>query len=170
MNSNDQPIVRPSVRVILLNKLNEVLMLKADDPNTTERDGLCRTPFWFLVGGGLNSGESIEQAAIREVYEETGIKRHELTLGPLVWRGEVDLRFHGVLTRLDQHYVVAHTSSSEISFAHLEISEQAVIKEARWFSVWGLTTISEPVYPKELTQHLPAIVRKKYPEAPLTIK
>lgn len=30
--------------------------------------------FWFIPGGGIKTGESIEDAAVREVWEEAGVK------------------------------------------------------------------------------------------------
>lgn len=167
-NSTD-PFIRPSARVILLNPNNEVLLLKADDPKTIEKGGVYRGPFWFLVGGGLQASESLEQAALREVYEETGIGHHEMTLGPLVWLNYLDLIIDGVAKQLHQHFFVATTSQSQISFAHHEPQEQAVIKEARWFSMDELKACQEPVYPRDLTKHLPALISREYPKIPLIV-
>ena len=47
--------------IIFRNNNKEVLLVKRRD-----------MPIWVLPGGGLEQGESPEQAAIREVYEETG--------------------------------------------------------------------------------------------------
>lgn len=33
----------------------------------------CDVPIWVLPGGGIDQGESPEEAAIREVFEETGL-------------------------------------------------------------------------------------------------
>lgn len=45
---------------------SHLLLVRHDDP-----DG--GAPYWVLPGGGREPGETLEQTAIREVYEETGI-------------------------------------------------------------------------------------------------
>ena len=37
-------------------------------------------PGWFMPGGGLKRGETLEQAARRETYEETGAQLKKVTL------------------------------------------------------------------------------------------
>ncbi len=44
--------------------------------------GRTRT-YWVLRGGGVEPGESGEQAVLCEMWEETGIEG--LPLGPLLW-------------------------------------------------------------------------------------
>jgi dihydroneopterin triphosphate diphosphatase len=45
----------------------------------TARPDLGLPPFWQGISGALEPGESFEQAARREVLEETGIQLNELT-------------------------------------------------------------------------------------------
>ena len=61
--------LRNGVGVALLNKDNKVFVGKRiDNPND----------FWQMPQGGIDKGESSLDAAIRELYEETGIKRVEV--------------------------------------------------------------------------------------------
>ena len=52
----------PSVTAIVTNPAGELLLVHKTDNNR-----------WALPGGGMDPGESIAQAAIRETKEETGI-------------------------------------------------------------------------------------------------
>ncbi|GGE50606.1 DNA mismatch repair protein MutT [Pullulanibacillus camelliae] len=63
-----RPIILPGAVVIMLNEHNEVLLQK-------RLDG-----YWGLPGGLMDLGESFEEAAKREVYEETGLKVDHLKL------------------------------------------------------------------------------------------
>jgi len=54
--------VVPSANVIVVNKQGEILMIRRTDNNN-----------WAVPGGGMDLGESITHAAVRETQEETGI-------------------------------------------------------------------------------------------------
>ena len=52
----------PSANVIVVNDQGEILMIRRTDNNN-----------WAVPGGGMDLGESITDAAVRETQEETGI-------------------------------------------------------------------------------------------------
>ncbi len=54
--------VVPSANVIVVNDHGEILMIRRTDNDN-----------WAVPGGGMDLGESITDAAVRETYEETGI-------------------------------------------------------------------------------------------------
>ena len=57
---------RPATRVLLLNRLDQILYLKARENSTGKA-------FWIMPGGGLEPQETFQDAAIQEVEEETGL-------------------------------------------------------------------------------------------------
>ena len=63
-----RPIILPGATVIMMNENDEVLLQK-------RRDG-----YWGLPGGLMDLGESFEEVAKREVFEETGLVVENLKL------------------------------------------------------------------------------------------
>lgn len=159
---------RRSIRVLLFNSENEILLLRAEDPTTTTVDGSYRGPFWFPVGGEIESGESIEEAARREVFEETGIT--EVKLGPLVWFGTFDLVLSGKPTRLFQEFIVGRTEQRETTLAHLTEAEKRVLTHARWFSLDEMGAYEEMIYPAILKTDLADIAAGNYPDEPIEVE
>lgn len=119
----------------------------ADDPKTTTVNGKYNGRFWFTIGGKIEDGESIEKAALRELYEETGLKGEEVILGPIVWFGEFDLILSGVATRLKQAFIVARTAKNNFTLENLTREEQAVVKRLDWFSLQKIQNSTEVIYP-----------------------
>jgi ADP-ribose pyrophosphatase YjhB (NUDIX family) len=53
----------PSVNVIVVNHAGAILLIRRTDNGN-----------WALPGGGIDLGESVAQAAVRETFEESGIE------------------------------------------------------------------------------------------------
>lgn len=66
---------RPCVGVMVINGAGKVWMgLRADAPDDAEGPG----EWWQMPQGGINEDEEIEAAALRELFEETGIVSVEI--------------------------------------------------------------------------------------------
>ncbi len=61
----------PAVRLIALNESGRVLILRRVSGSTAEG-------FWCLPGGKVDYGDTVEQAAVRELDEETGLRATKL--------------------------------------------------------------------------------------------
>lgn len=161
--------IRNSIKVILLNDKKEILLLQTSDPKTTSINKKYHGKFWSLIGGKIEESESLEQAVLREIHEETGIKKDEIELGPIVWFGEFDLILSGIPTHLKQKFIVAKTKQTKLSLDNLTQEEQKVIKKLEWFSLEKIKDCKEVIYPVLLPKYLPDIIAEKYPEKPLEI-
>ena len=72
---------REPARILLLDAENRVFLLKTHfDPEVQ------RKPRGIPPGGGIDEGETPVQAAIRELYEETGLVATEAELGAQIWQ------------------------------------------------------------------------------------
>jgi len=81
---------------------------------------------WQLPKGRIEPGESTEQAAIREVREETGVLGRVLALLPAIDYWFADGRMRRIRKHVD-YFLLAYVSGSEEDF------DAAEVDEARWF-------------------------------------
>ena len=69
-----EPIRRTTARVLPVNVEGEVLLLQDQDP---AHPGVLR---WISIGGAVDDGESLVEAALRELREETGIEAEPVSV------------------------------------------------------------------------------------------
>lgn len=81
--------MRTSSKLLVLDPQHRLLLLDSADPG---RPGLR---WWELPGGGIEPGETPEQAGVREVLEETGVTVPLAAVGPLQWRQEAAFSWRG---------------------------------------------------------------------------
>ena len=135
------PIRRRASRLVLLDPDDRVLLFRVRDP----RDG---GHFWITPGGGLNEGETPEEAAHRELFEETGLKG--IALGPAVWRGRRLFLFEGREYDQDETYFLARVAAFEVDVSGGEHYELDM--EHRWWSGDELVSTTEVVVPAGLAE------------------
>jgi 8-oxo-dGTP diphosphatase len=131
---------RPAARILLLDEAGRVLLFRFDPDD--------RPPFWCTPGGALDPGESYEDAARRELIEETGL---DLDCGPQVLRRLIDfVTLEGAEVTGDERYFLVRTPVTEISAAGHTPLEQIYMRSWRWFSRAEIAAHDERIYPEDL--------------------
>ena len=156
-------IKQNAARVVLLDKANRIFLMKASDPLDPAIE-----PWWQIPGGGVDAGEDIQTAAVRELYEEAGFK--DVTMGPCVWTQYVEFTFGGIDFKSNDFIYVANCETAEEwSPTKLEALEAAAFESAKWWELDDLLANEERVLPERLREFLPAIVAGDYPKEPIDI-
>ena len=147
MTSKNHVKHRATARVLLINEQNQVFMLKTHfDPEV----GL--PPRWLIPGGGIDSGEDTRTAALRELYEETGLVVDPNDLGEPVlvatgrWEWADGQNYH---TYTDTIYELK-VKDFELDTSGFTQDELRDILEYRWWSLSELFASGESVAPHEL--------------------
>lgn len=165
----EETIVRNSVKIILLNREDKLLLMNTDDKGIKDADGQYSGRFWQLIGGSMEKDETIEQAIKRELFEETSIMYKDVQFGPVVWYGELDLIMHNVPTHIVQKFVFARTNQRSFSLDNLTTEEKSTVKELRWFSFEDIVNGTEIIYPIVLPQYLKPLIEGNIPQKPIAI-
>ena len=108
-----KPIFICGAGVLIYNEKGEVLLQKRSD------DGA-----WGNPGGSVEFGETVEEAAVREVYEETGlkIKPEDLKLFK-IYSGE---KLHHIYPNGDEAYIVSIMYETDKYEGKLRLDEESL--------------------------------------------
>ena len=163
--SREDPLLRPTARIVLLDPAGRVLLLKITEP-----DRPAIPPFWITPGGGLEGDEAFEDCARRELREETGIE--EFALGPCVWLREHTWWFEWekVWIRSIERYFVARTEQQAVSLAHQSDQvEMQFLAEHRWWTLAEMATATERLVPAEFARLATPLVAGDWPVEPISV-
>ncbi|MYU09585.1 NUDIX domain-containing protein [Streptomyces sp. SID8361] len=159
----DERRLRKVARVVLLDPQDRILLLhgfEPDDPSST---------WWFTPGGGLEGEESREEAALRELAEETGIT--DVRLGPLLWRRICSFPFAGRRWDQDEWYYLCRTRQTPARpGGRLTELERRSVAGLRWWTADDLAAATEPVYPTRLAELLRTLLVEGPPSAPVILE
>ena len=91
-----------------------------------------RDPFWFTIGGAVEPGETLREAAARELREEAGITVDPELLGEPFATAPIDFWWAGMHFDQDQTFYAIAMGDAAVSFAGQEAMERATIDKHGW--------------------------------------
>ncbi|MET0365255.1 MAG: NUDIX domain-containing protein [Sphingobium sp.] len=131
---------RPAARLLVIDPAGRLLLFRF-----TPED---RPAFWCTPGGAVDPGESYEEAARRELREETGMT---CPIGPVVTVQHVSFTtIEGVDVDAEERYFVVRPTDCTVRVDGHTALEQRVMQSHRWWTPEELALLEESWFPENL--------------------
>ena len=143
------PGLRRTSRILLIDADGAALLFFTAAPDSS------RFSRWITPGGGVDPGEDHARAAVRELFEETGLVVD--AVGDPVWSLDFDVAWDEAdHDRGHAEYYVLRCERFAPASTNWTAEEHVDVTAHRWFTADELEASGEPFEPAEL----PALLRR----------
>jgi 8-oxo-dGTP pyrophosphatase MutT (NUDIX family) len=153
----NEDYARRFARVLLVDSTGRLLLFHSED-------------FWFTPGGGIEADETTEQAAARELWEETGLRLAPDQLGPMVAEssGYADLGWATGMFH-DAFYFHRAPAGFAVDISGFQPLEASLLSGHRWWTADEVESSSVAVFPCGLAPLLRDLLDGRVPAAPVRL-
>ena len=155
--------IRKSSRAIVLNKQNQIFLFRYTFDFFAEQEAI-----WITPGGGLDDGESFEEALKRELFEELGMKLTEPA--PFVfYRTPLYELKNGEKVRSEERFYLVRLDKAEFSYIGWTESENRRMTAGKWWSVEEIRLSEETFFSEDILEIIERLSRGEIPKEPIEI-
>ena len=155
-----KPRARPAARVLVVGPDDALLLFKF---RATEG------PAWLTPGGGVHPGESVAEAAARELREETGMTASLGELGPVVAYSEGQWSANGRVFDAHDSFFWLRVADTTVQTAGQEELERSLILGYRWWTAGELAATRDLVFPIGLAGLMRTLLTDGPPPSPIRL-
>lgn len=140
-------ISRNIVGIIIFSKDGKILLVKSNPVNKGAYEG-----YWVIHGGGIEEGETKEQAVIRETLEETGIDISnyalELVSDSRTGQSEKNLKPSGERVMVNMKFFEYKVEMSDLNAADIKVTLSHEHSDFKWVKPEELSSmkLSPPTF------------------------
>jgi 8-oxo-dGTP pyrophosphatase MutT (NUDIX family) len=155
---------RRSARVLLVDSADRVLLLRS----LLKPGKPARGHLWLTPGGGVEPGEDLAEAAVRELAEEAGLTASAADLRHVAFAaGHAEFTWASGLFRDD--YFLHRVGSHRFDPSGQTEFERGHMVGHRWWSAPELQTTTETIYPYGLSTLLTDLIGGRVPAEPVEL-
>jgi 8-oxo-dGTP pyrophosphatase MutT (NUDIX family) len=158
---------RATARLVIIDPRDRILLIRywaarIIDPARPEERGV-----WFTPGGGIDPGETPEEAARRELHEETGLSG--LPIGPCIATRSALVDIFARVAFTHERYFLVRTPSDHFDNSRLAETDFDPVIDMRWRDRSEMTTSREFILPEGLPALYLRILDGDLPQQPLVL-
>ena len=156
-----------SARALLVDPQDRVLLMALATGRVALESTASRQTFWLTPGGSLHPGESFEDALMREIFEETGLRLSHP--GQWIWTSPKRIVRGGRSVDTLARVYIQRVPSFEPMPTALTAEEREIFRELRWWSIDEIAASSETFVPRHLALLLKPLLAGTWPAEPVRI-